>query len=90
MADKLAATVHPLPVEDPFPANADPFGEPFGAFMMSEFHAPYVEQRITFDELAAVPGQVACTGIHGLATRPDLASYREFTAYPCPECGAAV
>lgn len=71
----------------PVPSNEE---NGFAAFLLAEWHAPNVEATIVAEELAAVPGQVACPGIHGLATRPDLASYREFTDYPCPECGAAV
>jgi hypothetical protein len=71
---------------------ADLFADPFGAFVMSEFHAPDVEATVRAEEMRAVPGQVRCDHDHeDLAPCEDGCDVCEqgYTP-PCPGCGAAV
>lgn len=84
---------HPFATDD-FAEAADRFGTGpalFSEFVMAEWHAPEVEARVVAEELAAVPGQVECEGVHGWArqTTEPVGAIEDFSG-PCPECGAAV
>lgn len=79
---------------DPFPnASVDEIvSDGFGAFLMSEYHAPDVAAKVRHEEMSAVPGQVECGPhtIHGHPDRPPEMQTFVFRELPCPGCGAVV